>query len=386
MKKKCLILFKWPNYLNKYLISKLSKFYQVEHIYISSYKGKSFSEIVDEINLTIESQNIELIFFDVDFIKFINFFFIQKIKNIKKIIVTYDDYAVHEMNAITANACDLILCQCPLSTLKYKEKGYETYWMPPENDSNIFKNLNLKKEIDVLFFGQLRQDRKELLDFVEKNGIAVKIVGQGSEWVDDEKLVQLICKSKIILNFSKSLGNSVANYSSEDIYKFHYHLKGRLIQTGLCGSLCVSEYSPGQELMFSEKELPTFQTKEECLKILTMYLSDNELLEKYSNNFHLKMLKLYEEKVNFEPIYKAINKKTFKKVELITIPYWYIRIAAKQIIKRNISIFNILRSFSQLREVFKIVKNSDLPIKFLVIIESLINILWYSVLSIKREK
>ena len=26
---------------------------------------------------------------------------------------------------------------------------------------------------------------------------------------------------------------------------------------------------------------------------LTMYLSDNELLEKYSNNFHLKMLKLY---------------------------------------------------------------------------------------------
>jgi len=386
MKKKCLILFKWPNYLNKYLISKLSKYYHVEHVYLSSYKGKSFSEIVDEINLTIESRSIELVFFDVDFIKFINFFFIQKIKNVKKILVTYDDYAVHEMNAITANACDLILCQCPLSTLKYKEKGYETYWMPPENDSNIFKNLNLKKEIDVLFFGQIRQDRKEILDFFTNSGVKVKIVGQGSEWVDEEKLVQLICKSKIILNFSKSLGDTVTNYASSDIYKFHYHLKGRLIQSGLCGTLCISEYSPGQELIFGEKELPMFRTKDECLKIVNKYLSNNELLEKHSNQFYSKMLELYEEKVNFEPIYKAINQKTFKKVELVTIPYWYIRIAAKQIVKRNISIFNILRSFLQLKEVFKIVKNSNFYIKFLVIIESLLNILWYSVLSIKGGK
>jgi hypothetical protein len=386
MKKKCLILFKWPNYLNKYLISKLSKYYLVEHLYISEYKGKNFSKIVNEINSTIESQSIELIFFDVDFSKFINFFFIHKIKNIKKILVTYDDYAVHEMNAITANACDLILCQCPLSLLKYKEKGYEAYWMPPENDSNIFKNLSLKKEIDVLFFGQMRQDRKEILDFFINNGIKVKIVGQGTEWVDEEKLVQLICKSKIILNFSKSLGETVTNYASSDIYKFHYQLKGRLIQSGLCGTLCISEYSPGQELIFSEKELPMFRTKDECLKIVNEYLTNNELLEKHSNQFHSKMLELYEEKVNFEPIYKAINKKSFKKVELNTIPYWYVRIAAKQIIKRNISIFKILISFLQLKEVFKIVKDCDFHIKFLVIIESILNIMWYSVLSIKGGK
>ena len=126
MKKNSLIIFKWPNYLNKYLISKFSNFYNVESLYLTDYKKENFSEIIDHINQTIISKNVNIVFFDVDFMKFINFFFIQKIeKNVKKILVTYDDYALHEMNAITANACDLVLSQCPLSVLKYKEKGYE---------------------------------------------------------------------------------------------------------------------------------------------------------------------------------------------------------------------------------------------------------------------
>ena len=100
----------------------------------------------------LNRKNIEIVFFDVDFIKFVNFFFIEKIKNVKKILVSGDDYALHEMNAITANACDLVLSHCPLSVLKYKEKGYEALCMSYVADANIFKNHNLKKEIDVLFF------------------------------------------------------------------------------------------------------------------------------------------------------------------------------------------------------------------------------------------
>lgn len=385
MKKKCLILFKWPNYLNKYLISKLSNFYDVEHLFISNYKNENFSETIDKINSTIEYKKIEIVFFDVDFSKFMNFFFVNKIKKVKKVMVTYDDYAVHEMNSITANACDIILCQCPLSNLKYKEKGYESYWMPPENDSNIFKNHNLSKEIDVLFFGQLRNDRKEFIDFLIDKGVKVKVVGHDSNWASEEELIKLISKSKIVLNFSKSLGETVANYASTDIYKFNYQLKGRLIQSGLCGTLCISEYSPGQELLFSEEELPMFRTKEECLTIVNRYLSDKNLLEKHSKFFNSKMLNLYEEKVNFKPILKAIDQPSFKKIELVTIPYWYIRIAAKQIIKKNVSIWNILSSFYQLKQVLKVLEKSSLYVQLLVIIESILNILWYSITSIKSR-
>ena len=124
MRKKCLLVFKFPLFWNKYIINKLSKFYDTEYLYISNFKNKNFSEIIDKINEFIESKNIEIVFFDVDFFKFINFFFIKKIKNVKKILLTGDDYALHEMNAITASSCDLVLSHCPLSVLKYREKGY----------------------------------------------------------------------------------------------------------------------------------------------------------------------------------------------------------------------------------------------------------------------
>ena len=388
MKKNSLIIFKWPNYLNKYLISKFSNFYNVESLYLTDYKKENFSEIIDHINQTIISKNVNIVFFDVDFMKFINFFFIQKIeKNVKKILVTYDDYALHEMNAITANACDLVLSQCPLSVLKYKEKGYEAYFMPPENDGAMFKNYNLEKKIDVLFFGQVRADRRDFIDFLTKNGISVKTVGDGSGWVDDNELFKLISKSKIVLNFSKSLGSTVASYMSEDVYKFHYHLKGRIIQSGLCGTLCVSEYSPGQEVIFNENDLPTFQSKEECLDILKRFLDDEELLKKSTINFCSKVSNLYEEKKNFAPIYKAIDRKNNKKVELANIPYWYLRIVAKQIIIRNIKLSNIVTNIFQFKEIFQIIKNSNFKSKLLILLESLINIIWYSIYSsIKNRK
>ena len=155
MKKKCLIVFKWPIDLHSFIISKFSKFYDTEYIYLNKFKDQTYSEIIDEINGLIQSKNCEIVFFDVDSIKLINFFFINKIKNVKKILMTFDDTTVHEMNSITASACDLVITHCPSSALKYKEKGYEAHNMFLENDVNIFKNYNLKKDIDVLFFGRI---------------------------------------------------------------------------------------------------------------------------------------------------------------------------------------------------------------------------------------
>ena len=77
MKKKILIIFKYPWHWNKFLINKFSKFYEVEYLYINNIKNKNFSEVVDEINNLIKKKNIEIVFFDVDYFRFINFFFIK---------------------------------------------------------------------------------------------------------------------------------------------------------------------------------------------------------------------------------------------------------------------------------------------------------------------
>ena len=394
MKKKCLLIWKWPIYAQIFLVNKFSKFYDVEQVFINDFKNKVFSEIIDDINLLIEEKNIEIVFFDVDFNKLINFFFIKKIQNVKKILMTFDDFALHEMNAITANACDLVVTHCPLSVQKYKEKGYKVFFMPGEGDTDILKNYNLKKEIDVLFFGQINRVRKKFLDFVINNDISIKIVGEHwsgremvkNDFVSEQELAKLISKSKIVLNLSKSTGDSVINYASEDIYKFYYQFKGRIIMAGLCGTLCVSEFSPGQEIMFNKDEVPTFYSKEECVEILKKLLADKDLLSKYTGSFCSKVLDLCEDKRNFKPIFNEIEKTNSKRVELIKFPYWYLRIAAKQALLRNIKLTKLIKSIFQFNEVFKIIENSNLLIKFLVIFESTINVFWYSLTATIKSK
>ena len=167
MKNKVLIIFKYPhNHWNEPVLNKFSNYYETHSIFISDFKDKNFVEIVNDINFLIKSKNIEIVVFDVDYFKFINFFFINKIDCKKKILITGDDSELHEINSITASACDLVLSACPLSVFKYREKGYESLLIHFE--SGKINNSNREKEIDVLFFGALTVDRKKFLDHVEK--------------------------------------------------------------------------------------------------------------------------------------------------------------------------------------------------------------------------
>ena len=50
MKNKVLIIFKYPReQWNTPIINKFSNFYDIEYLYISDYKNKNFTEIVNEI-------------------------------------------------------------------------------------------------------------------------------------------------------------------------------------------------------------------------------------------------------------------------------------------------------------------------------------------------
>ena len=387
MKKKVLIIFKYPHAWNEHVINRFLIYYDTEFLYISNFKNKNFTEIVEHINNLIKLKNIEIVVFDVDYFKFINFFFIKKINSKKKIFITGDDFEFHEFHSVTASACDLVLSQCPLSVLKYKEKGCEAYISNMEF-SNISNNNNYKKEIDVLFYGHITPERRNILNYIVKEGINLKNIGHEGNvtGLPKDELLKLISKSKIVLELSKSRTSIVKNYASESIYKFYYLFKGKIIVAGLNGAACVSEYSPGTELLFSKDEVATFFTKEECVKILKKLLNNKELLEKYTNKFTSKVYNLYEDKKNFELIYKAIEKPNHRRIELIKIPYWYLRISAKQILLRNLKLSNLIKAIFQFRIIFKIIKNSSLLTKLLIVSESVINTLWYSIIYTFKSK
>ena len=72
MKKKVLIVFKYPHGWNNQVIKKFSNYYDTEHLYINDLENINFKEVVNKINNLIKSKNIEIVVFDADYFKFIN--------------------------------------------------------------------------------------------------------------------------------------------------------------------------------------------------------------------------------------------------------------------------------------------------------------------------
>ena len=95
---------------------------------------------------------------------------------------------------------------------------------------------------------------------------------------------------------------------------------------------------------------------------------------------------LFEEKKSFEPIYNAIEKSNHRKVELIKIPYWYLRMSAKQILLKNLKLSNLIKAIFQFKIIFTIIKNSSFLIKLLIVSESVINTFWYSIIYTLKSK
>ena len=109
-------------------------------------------------------------------------------------------------------------------------------------------------------------------------------------------------------------------------------------------------------------------------------------MAKYTKKIASKINDLCDDKNNFEPMYNAIEKLNHRRVELIKIPYWYLRIAAKQILLRNIKLSNLIKTIFQFRIIFTIIKNSNFLTKLFIMIESIINTLWYSFIFTFKSK
>ena len=97
-------------------------------------------------------------------------------------------------------------------------------------------------------------------------------------------------------------------------------------------------------------------------------------------------MKLTSDKVEFEAISNLIENKKNERKKLINIPYWYLRSAAKQIIIRNVKLSALLKAFSQFGLIFSLIKNSNYLVKLLIIFESFINVIWYSIVTAIKFK
>ena len=370
-KKVCLLILKRKSNYSHSLIRNFSNFYHVEVIFLHDMLSKNTNQMIFFLNEYIKNKNVFLSVFEGDYVSLISHDFINLINCQLKALLTLDDVDCHESNFITAKACDFVLSACPISTKKYRSKGIPAHLFTLESSDEIFKDYKVKKDIDVLFFGRKANDREVYINHIKKNKIFIKIVGwNGPNEVTDKQLGKLISRSKIVLNFSKASSKfkKYNKYNKESAIKDYRQLKGRIIQTGLCKTACVSEYSPAQKLLFNDKEVATFFNPNECVEIINKLLNDENLLRKYSENLYSIVIEKYETKKNIQEIQEYIKNIAFTKQESFKIPYWYLRFVNK----RKIRTYFRNKSFkSFILEYIDIIQSGRKKISLIQIINSI---------------
>jgi len=323
VEKALIILNNNSSIYSSWIKNKVSNKYDPIIYYLEENLKYTKKEIINHINNLIKYEKIEATFFQGDYISLIDYDFITKINSHKKFIYLTDDFDNHEVNSLNALACNAIMNCCPLSSLKYEEKQLKSFFFVHESDESIFKKINLKKEIDVLFFGAMKANREELINKLKENNINFKIVGPANgNFLTYEELNKEINKSKIVINFTQT-GNKNKFYSHES-YPFSYlQVKGRVFISGFCGTLCISEDAPGYKLIFSEDTLPTFCNPNEMIEKINFFLKNSSALKDYTEKFTQECNKfrdgIYTKKV-FEQLLQVNHKKVLK-----SLPIWYLR-------------------------------------------------------------
>ena len=364
LKDSILLIFKDKKKVTKnqdFWIKKFSKGYNVYDFYIYEHLYLTNSKIVDLINKKIISENIKIVLIEGDHLAINDFIVISQINNkIKKGLFLGDDPEWHQVNLISAAACDFVLTDS-LSSLKFKELGVNSIFCPVEANEEIFKDYKLNKDIDILFFGRKKPDTEKYFKLLDKDKIKYLSVDPYMEISNTTiKLAKLINRSKLVINFTKTL-NGKKFFNPSIKYKYSYLAKGRTYMSGLCNTLCISEYAPTNDLLFPNGEIPTFNNQNQFLEIIKEYLRNEEKLINDTKIFKECCLK-YSDKEYIKTLSNFIDNVPKSKSNInVKIPYWYYLITIKQYFRLR-SKFNENKAY-----MMQFIDNFKLP-KYLILI------------------
>ena len=125
------------------------------------------------------------------------------------------------MNSITANACDLVATGCPISVLKYQEKGYEAFYRLQEalGDAEyhyIDLNNDLKRQMFEMGMGVSSEVVYGVIDILAGTGWLDKEVYEKDNILWSDKFMKSI--RAVYINRRRS-GSFHHIPEKQDIYK-----------------------------------------------------------------------------------------------------------------------------------------------------------------------
>lgn len=374
----CLVVFKFQLQWNHHLIKKLSIAYRVTSVFAHDVFLKQGSQgLHSYLQRMVKETRADVVIFDLDYYYL---FDCDLIKNIgtsaRRVLICFDDLVLHQINSINAAACDLVLTADPLSALKYREIGVSAEYFVLEASKDIYFDRKVAKDIDVLFFGSLEKaDRREFVEYLIDRGINLHLIGPGRGFVPPEELAEYISRSKIVVNFSKTDYSETTDLGISHVRQYYLQFKGRVIEAGLCRTACVSEYSPSLRLLFSDREVPDFSTREECYDILSRLLRNDEEQQGYADRLHDRVMGEFEDSVQIRAIKNAIDGANMRTHQSVIVPLWYWRLALKSKIRMLAKSPRLV--LQEISYVFRAAASQASGMKVLLFLEICVWIPWH---------
>jgi len=309
--------------------------------------GKNSGELTHDLSEIIMGHSATHILFDLEFSLLLSPWEVNEIGNICD-TPTFgwgiDDDRFHDINRIIYAGVDAMLTNS-LSVERYRLIGKQAFNIFPFFElAPEAPNLSTSKEIDVLFFGLKKADRAEKILFLEERGVNVYCADFSTS---HEDLVQLIYKSKIVLNFSG--GSPIVTTPLRFVPFIEYRennfnvkqMKCRIFEAGGLGTLCVSEDFPLDSSIFPKGSLPIGRSIEELYLIIEKLLKDEDYykdsLEKFQNQF-FERYNLKNRSIEFKKFLSLTSvRNSGKKIES-PILYTACILATKFIYQRNIKV------------------------------------------------
>ncbi len=197
-----------------------------------------------------------------------------------------------------ANAFDWVVTTDDTALEKYRAVGQPnvllSQWAVNHFD---YRPVEADKRFDVTFVGQPHSDRRAAVDFLRRNGIDVRTWGHG--WpegrVTQSQLIEIICSSKVNLNFSAS------STRTSLLAPRLRQIKGRAFEIPGCGGLLLTEEAPGLERFYEiGAEVMAFRGHRDLLRAVRWLLEDDERREAIARAGMARTLRdhTYERRLN----------------------------------------------------------------------------------------
>ena len=166
---------------------------------------------------------------------------------------------------------DVHLTNSPDCVRWYLGEGVPAYFMPQGVNPDIFRPLEVAKDVDVSFVGQRYGMRARLLDLLRATGIRVECYGAGwgTRVISDDEKVELYNRSRINLG--------VGGTGLSDLITC---IKGRDFEVPACGAVYLTTYNPELMPLYDiGKEVLCYYNEIDCVELIRYYLEHPKELE-----------------------------------------------------------------------------------------------------------